>query len=73
MQQVEFIGKYPMDGASGVHTTITRYVARICRHAPRGPSKAKPATLVLRVKEDRSGLQGSLSDGSAGAGAAEEL
>jgi hypothetical protein len=59
-----------MEGAKGVESSVTRYVARLLRHAPQQPRTAQPAhgkppqppaaVLVLSVREDGRELKGSV-------------
>lgn len=76
-RQVEFVGPYPMEGAKGVDSAVTRHTARLLRHVAQRPPPVNH-TLLLRVAEGGGALEGALVEdgtegdpGAAGAAASE--
>lgn len=57
--KIEFDGAYPLEGAKGVESVITRYVSRIARKIP-AATKDNRATLTLSVAGDGAELVGDL-------------
>ncbi|GBF93149.1 hypothetical protein Rsub_05880 [Raphidocelis subcapitata] len=69
--KVEFVGPYPMEGAKGVESAVTRHVARLLRHAPPQPRPpAKQGDARQRGRGGGGGSGGGGSSGGSGGGAA---